>query len=213
VGDCTAPMSTVQDEADRGLREPDPGLTIYHTQPRQHAGQSEERGFDLQNSRAAELLGGIRQDDLQEQAVQAQEVNEAFGREGDDIRSHSPEEVLASQAHGRTSSADGSLSTPDDTPSIQVRSVILKFLDILLNRFSIRSLPRQEYVLAMDIAQLHHSDHLIGDFKHVFLSHPCNHPEHSRRHSSTHIRVNNRYLVKSCRKMETRRHKALHGKL
>lgn len=122
-------MSTVQDEADIGLAEPDPQSTTDGDPTVAYVQQSESRNGAEEPSRVMAALQSVRETDPEEEHID--QNGGSFGsygriiREGeveDEASIQIAEEVLASPARERPSSADGSLSTPDDTPSVQVGS-------------------------------------------------------------------------------------------
>ena len=122
-------MSTVQDGADIGLAEPDPQSITDGDSTVANVQQSESRNGAEQPSSIVAALQSVRETDPEEEHIN--QNGGSFGsygriiREGeeeDEASIQNAEEVLVSPARERPSSADGSLSTPDDTPSVQVGS-------------------------------------------------------------------------------------------
>lgn len=126
-------MSTVQDEADIGLGKAE-------TEPTNDEGPAvvedveriKSRNGTEQPSTIVEILQIVRQDEAEEEdSGQNGASFGSYGRlvpedgEEEEASIRNNEEVLASPARERPSSADGSLSTPDDTPSIQVESMFV----------------------------------------------------------------------------------------
>ncbi|MCJ1249043.1 Vacuolar protein sorting-associated protein 8 [Trapelia coarctata] len=119
-------MSTVPDEADIGLGKANPEPTNDEGPTVEDVDQTESRNGAEQPSTIVEILQSVRQEDLEEEHTD--QNGGSFGSYGRVVREdgeeeepsiENNEEVLASPARERPSSADGSLSTPDDTPSIQ----------------------------------------------------------------------------------------------
>ena len=118
-------MSTVQDEADAG-----PGNPIYKSDSDESSSQGNTRPDKLLDNTIepigiVDILKSVREVEQQRDHAEIQkDLNGADGNsaqqedeEGSDYFQH---EGLGRQTTRRPSSADGSLSTPDDTPSIQV---------------------------------------------------------------------------------------------
>ena len=119
-------MSTVQDEADAG-----PGNPISDSGSDKPSTQGSIRQDKLPNTttgpiRIVDILKSVREGERKKDHAEIQEglngADESSAQqedeEGSDYFQH---EGLGCQTKGRPSSADGSMSTPDDTPSIQVR--------------------------------------------------------------------------------------------
>jgi len=121
-------MSTVQYEADIGLTEPDPQSISDADATLANGEQSKSRDGAEQPSSIVAVLQSVRENDPEEEHIDQNGGSfGSYGRivrdgEGEEASLQNTEEVLASPAGERPSSADGSLSTPDDTPSIQVGS-------------------------------------------------------------------------------------------
>ena len=131
-------MSTVQDEADAG-----PGNPISDSEsdePSPEGKNQPDKPLDINTEpiRIVDILKSVREEEQKKDHAEIQEgLNGADGNsaqhedeEGFDYFKH---EGLGRQTKGRPSSADGSLSTPDDTPSIQVRLVTYLTYFRLLN--------------------------------------------------------------------------------
>lgn len=125
MGIQTAPMSTVQDETEIGLE------ADIEDVGSEHESQSLEKSLENGDNAAtlvpsnAEALQDVAHGDsfADRQAVDgtSYEGHLSYQREEEEVLNEDLEPVLDT-ANEKPSSADGSLSTPDDTPSIQVRS-------------------------------------------------------------------------------------------
>ena len=119
-------MSTVQDEADAGPIDLKSEVESDSSSNGANSGQDGELFDPDPSSRIVEILQEARQDKSEEEDLRSNDgVFQGYGRFNqdeaprDDIRATSP-----NPTQGQPSSADGSLSTPDDTPSVQVSSHI-----------------------------------------------------------------------------------------
>lgn len=143
-------MSTVQDEADIGLGEPDTEPSNDEHSTAEDAARPRSRNGTQLPSSIVEVLRSVRQDDLKEEQISQNGASfGSYGRlvhedEEDETSIQNKEDVLASPAKERPSSADGSLSTPDDTPSIQVESVSTRCLRRPLSRAELDNLFARE---------------------------------------------------------------------
>jgi hypothetical protein len=118
-------MSTAQDEAKDG---PDSNSEEdFKGEKRLRHPQSEvSQGTELPTPKVAEPNVVLREDDR----------SSGFARRTQDVESEESGSLRAPRlSPGRPSSADGSLSIPDDTPSVQV-SAILAQADALSNKLS-----------------------------------------------------------------------------
>ena len=135
-------MSTVQDEADTGLGKANLGPTNDEEPIVEAVDQTGRRNGTGQPSSIVEILQVVRQDETEDEHTDRN--GGSFGSYGKLVREDGEEEersiqnhkeVLTSPARDRPSSADGSLSTPDDTPSIQVEFMFaLLLVDVTKKR-------------------------------------------------------------------------------